>query len=149
MAQVSKKQLPKKVEKRIKSLLTECISACKDEKAAADFIEILLSPTEKVMIAKRIAIGLMLTKDYNPSEIVEAIKVSLGTVYNVKAWLDLKGSGYRKMLKKIAAEDQKRAKRHQELLEGIDSIMPPRPGISWKEHRRRQWQEIEKMEVPF
>ena len=57
----------------------------------------------------------------------------------MKTWLEEKGAEYQSLLKKIAARDEAQA----------SGIFPPRPGINWGEHKRRQWQEANKTKVPF
>ena len=139
MSRVSKRWLDPRVEEKIHRLLVECVVESNNQQAAGNFIDILLTKTEKLMIGKRIAIALMLVKGRTPLEIDEKLKVALPTIYTVKTWLEEKGAEYQSLLKKIAARDEAQA----------SGIFPPRPGINWGEHKRRQWQKANKTKVPF
>lgn len=150
MSRVSKRWLDPKVEEKIHRLLVECIVESSDQKAAGNFIDILLTRTEKLMIGKRIAIALMLVKGRAPLEIDEKLKVALPTIYTVKTWLEEKGAEYQNLLKKIAARDEAQTRIHEErLMEAEGGIFPPRPGINWGEHKRQQWKEAKETKVPF
>jgi len=75
-----------------------------DLKSSADvkeFLTDLLTPTEKVMLAKRLAIALMLIKSYDYSSIRSTLKVSPQTIGSVSLWLKYSGSGYRKSIERI------------------------------------------------
>lgn len=148
MAQISKRWLRPDVENKIRGLLVECVAKCRDQKAASNFIDVLLTDTEKIMIAKRIAIALMLIKGNKAEEIDDRLKVSLGTIYTVKAWLDDKGKEYRDMLISIAKLDISQSREHSDLLdEALNST--PRWGTSWKEAKKIQWQKVKDSKVPF
>ena len=150
MSRASKRWLDPRVEEKIHRLLVECVVESNDQQAAGNFIDILLTRTEKLMIGKRIAIALMLVKGRTPLEIDEKLKVALPTIYTVKTWLEEKGAEYQSLLKKIAVRDEQQARLHQDkLMEAEGGIFPPRPGINWGEHKRRQWQEANKTKVPF
>lgn len=150
MSRVSKRWLDPRVEDKIHRLFVECVVESNDQQAAGNFIDILLTRTEKLMIGKRIAIALMLIKGHTPLEIDEKLKVALPTIYTVKTWLEEKGTEYQALLKKIAARDEQQARLHQDkLMEAEGGIFPPRPGINWREHNRQKWQEVKKTKVPF
>ena len=148
MAQVSKRWLRPDVERKIRGLLVECVARCRDQQSASNFIDVLLTDTEKLMIAKRIAVALMLIKGNKAEEIDDKLKVSLGTVYTVKAWLNDKGREYLDLLIEIAKRDISQSKKHTDLLdEALNSI--PRWGTDWKEAKRNQWQKVKDSKVSF
>lgn len=151
MSRVSRRLLDRDVEEKIYRLLVECVAESKDQNAAGNFIDILLTKTEKLMIGKRIAIALMLVKGYSPIEIDEKLKVSQATVYTVRSWLDEKGAEYYDLLRKIAHRDEGQEKEHRQLRWEADhnGIFPPRRGTNWKEQKRKQWQKAEVSKVPF
>ena len=67
---------------------------------AARLLRDLLSITEVEMIAKRIKIAEMLLNNFTYKEINEALKTSSSTILKVQEWLNISGSGYRKVIKK-------------------------------------------------
>lgn len=148
MSQVSKRLLWPDVEEKIRSLLVECIAKCRDQQVAANFVDVLLTDTEKLMIAKRISIALMLVKGYSAPEIDEKLKVSLGTIYIVKAWLDAKGAQYRDLLVEIAHQDEAQEKEHKFLLDEARNSTP-RWGTNWREAKKQQWKRAKESKVPF
>ena len=105
MPRVSRKVLHPTVKAKIQELLLDCISRCRDQKTSAGFIDDLLTDTEKVMIAKRIAVALMILKGYPSLDIEETLKVSGQTVWMMRAWLSAKGKGYREMLEEVIERD--------------------------------------------
>jgi len=150
MARVSQRWLQPEVKDKIHQLLVECVASCHDQNTAGNFIDVLLTKTEKLMIGKRIAIALMLIKNHTPAEIDEKLKVSQTTVYTVKTWLDEKGKEYRQLIKEIADRDESRQRKYQDLREEAEGgFLPPRPGTNWKELKRSQWQKAKSAKVPF
>lgn len=148
MPQISKRFLDRKVEKKIKSLLPRCVSRCRDIQIASDFIDDLLTGTEKTMIAKRIAIALMLLKEYSVSQIEDTLKVSRTTVYTVATWLQLKGTGYRSLLQKIIKEDKEQEDEHKQAFWELENTTP-RWGTNWKANRKSKWKKLESTKTPF
>lgn len=151
MSRVSRRWLDRDVEEKIHRLLVQCVTESKNQQIAGNFIDVLLTKTEKLMIGKRIAIALMLVKGDSPMEIDEKLKVSLTTVYTVKAWLEEKGAEYHELLLDIAHRDEAQEKTHHELQRDAEepSIFPPRRGTNWKADKRRKWQKAEASKVPF
>lgn len=148
MSHISQLFLKPAVKNKIMSLLPECIADCQDQQTAASFIDDLLTSTEKVMINKRIAIALMILKGYRTRDVEEILKVSLPTIYNVKQWLEYKGSGYRKLLENIIEKDKKLQEQHNQLQWEAENTTPL-PGINWKRAKHRQWEKVEETEIPF
>lgn len=150
MARVSRRFIRPDVEQKIHQLLVECVSESKDQRSAGNFVDVLLTKTEKLMIGKRIAIALMLIKGRDPAEIDEKLKVSQTTVYTVKAWLEEKGNEYRALLKRIADRDETAEKEHHHLVEDAEeSMLLPPAGQNWKSIKRRQWERARATELPF
>lgn len=149
MAQVSSQYIKPEIKDKLKSLLVDCISRCSKVTLAADFVEDLLTNTEKIMISKRIGVALMLLKNIGAREISEKLKVSFPTIYKVKTWLDFKGSGYRTLLESILKEDEAKERAHQTALEETEDSPLWFGKTSWKAKRRQQWERVKQTEVPF
>jgi uncharacterized protein YerC len=149
MPQISKRFVKPAVKEKIDNLFIECIAECRNQKEAANFINVLLTKTEKTVIAKRVAIALMLTKGYTATEIDEKLKVSQATVYTVKYWLEDKGIEIKSILASIAKRDERQESENLDLQREAGSILPPPPGINWKSYRRSQHEKIKETSVAF
>jgi len=148
MSQVSKRWLAKEVEDRIFDVFWQSLASCSTKETVASFLEDLLTPTEKIVLAKRVSIALLLLKGYNYKRINNLLKVSDPTVWTVKLWLKTKGEGYRLVLDKII-KSEKWDNFWQEIEKQIQDILPPRPGTNWSEVRRRQWEKRRAQQKPF
>ncbi len=106
MPQVSKRILHKDVEKRIFSLFWMAITRCKSQEKTIEFLTDLLTPTEQLMLAKRISIAFLLLRGYRYESVMGLLKVSRSTVAFVGLSLKEKGSGYRQILSTIRHNEQ-------------------------------------------
>lgn len=138
MSQISKRRIHPKVEEKIRRLLVESVALCRDQQVAANFLDVLLTSTEKIMIAKRIAIALMLIKGYSAAEIDEKLKVSLTTIASVKTWLDLKGKEYLGLLNELVKQDERGEQEATTLRAEAESFWSLPPKTNWKDQRRDQ-----------
>jgi len=66
------------------------------------FLEDFLSPTEKIMLAKRMAIAILFSKGYDHRTISSMLKVSTTTVNNIARFLNAKTPGYQLLIKKYS-----------------------------------------------
>jgi len=101
MAQVSRRFIKPKVQERIISLFLSSIVLTGSQEAAASFIDDLLTPTEKIVLAKRLSVAFMLLEGYDYESIKDTLKVSSPTIGNVSVWLKVKGNGVRATIRKI------------------------------------------------
>jgi len=90
----------------------------------ASFLEDFLTPTEKMMLAKRLAVAVMLAKGYDYRAIRKTLKVSFHMVANVNLWLKYKGKGYQKVINWILREE-KIEKFWQKVDDVLGDIVPP------------------------
>lgn len=148
MTQVSRRFLQKQVEERILDLFWASLSSLSTKKDVAIFLEDLLSTTEKIMLAKRLAVAFMLLKGYSYPSINNRLKVSDPTIWNVKLGLTHRGKGYNMVISKIMSKE-KWEKFWQDLDFFFEQALPPRPGTNWKEVRRKQWEKRRKQQKPF
>ncbi len=87
------------IEEKVYKVFIESVKNTKTSGEVVDFLNDLLSPVEKIMMAKRVAIAFLLLEDkYTYSEISRIIKVSKGTIAKIHAVFALQGKGYRKTL---------------------------------------------------
>lgn len=148
MSQVSKRYLEKQVEERISDLFWNSLSSLSTKEKVAMFLDDLLSPTEKIMLGKRLAIAFMLLKNYSYPTINKRLKVSDATIWNVKTTLTYKGKGYKMAIENIMNKE-KWEKFWQDLDFFFEQIMPPTRGTDWKEVRKKQWEKRRKQNKPF
>ena len=149
MAQVSSQYIKPEIKDKLNLLLVDCINRCSNSILAADFVDDLLTNTEKIMIAKRIGIALMLLKKVAAREISKTLKVSPPTIYKVKTWLDFKGSGYKTLLESILKEDEAKERAHRTALEETEDSPLWFGKTSWRAKRRQQWERVKSTQVPF
>jgi len=106
MPQVSKYPLSKLTESRLYKLFWETIADLKTAIKVEEFLNDLLTPTEKIMLSKRLAIAVMLLEGYDYVSIRSILRVSPGTIGNISLWLKYSGSGYRKALEKLIRKEK-------------------------------------------
>ena len=99
MARISKYPILKEVYEKIFDLFLETFLQLRSKKRVANFFDEFLTPTEQIMLAKRMAISLLLAKNYNYQDISDILKVSNGTIAEVSMqyW-------YGKYLKSVALQ---------------------------------------------
>ena len=114
MSHISKIHLNKKSEQEILdtfNLVAANIHKVDEMKA---FLDSMLSPTENLMLAKRLAIVLLLSENISLSTISSTLHVTRETVVRIELIYKLKPEGYKMALRKIS--NQKRIKDLKNLL---------------------------------
>ena len=104
MPLVSRRVLSKNTEEKIYHTLWEAISKLKSKEEIRLFLNDLLSPIERIMIAKRLAVAVLLTKGYSYLSIKDMVKVSQETIAKVSITLN-NNSGYKLTINKIAESE--------------------------------------------
>lgn len=106
MPPISKRIVSPKISKNIDDLLINSFSKTRGKNDLLPFISDLLTPTEKIMVSKRLAIAfLLLKKDIDQRQIAKVLKVSTGTISRVNIVLNTEGTGYRSVLNKILKDE--------------------------------------------
>ena len=100
MTQVSKFKLDRKIQDTLLKNLLTVISKLNKEDQAKLFLDDLLTRTEKIVLAKRLAIALMLQSGKSYSEIKEILKVSSSTIGVINNRLNT-GSGYKLVIGRL------------------------------------------------
>lgn len=137
MAQVSKYPIHKDVEKRIFEIFKTTISSLKDQEEIEEFLEDFLSPVEKIMLAKRLSIAVLLAKGYSYPTIASILRVTPTTIATVSLSLKYSGKGYKKMVGKILRDEKTDA--FWEKVEDFLSYIPDSKGSSWV-YQRQEYQ---------
>jgi len=106
MTRVSKKPLKENTFNEIIDTLWEVVAELDDKELAGDFLKIFLSKAEKVMLAKRLAIAVMIQSGFGPIDISQTLKVSTATVRDVSYKLEKEefGKVTKKFMSKFKSE---------------------------------------------
>lgn len=135
MPQVSRFKLRKVIEERIFEAFYASLAKKRTKDEVKKILDDLLTPTERIMLAKRLAIALLLLQSYDYRSIRDFLNVSYGTIGRIANWLKVGGAGFRETLEKLENQDQWRR-----LLEKIATIytkITPAP-YSLKYHRLKK-----------
>lgn len=98
MPQVSKNQLDPKTKAQIDNDFYRTLIGLKSRGEARDFLEGLLTPTEKIMLSKRLGIAILLARGLPYRTIMDILKVSNATIGRVSTWLKTAGKEFGKAL---------------------------------------------------
>ena len=82
------------------------ITEIKTKKDAANFVRDLFTPSESLMITRRIEIAKLLLSGWNYEEISKKLKVGTNTINNVNRWLYTGFGGYLKELRKTKTKKE-------------------------------------------
>lgn len=116
MSQLSKRPLNKETEKRIYDIFTHVLADATSKEDITALLYDFLTPTERVMLPKRLSIAYLLIKGYDQRAISQYLKVSFTTITKVSSALKNGGKGYRTMLERMATKEA-----FHSLLETIES----------------------------
>ena len=106
MTQVSKFKLDRKIQDTLLKNLLTVISKLNKEDQAKLFLDDLLTRTEKIVLAKRLAIALMLESGKSYEEIKDLLKVSSSTIGVINNRLN-SGSGYKLVINHLQKMESK------------------------------------------
>jgi len=106
MTQVSRYPISKKIYERILEIFFGILVKIKTKSEAKRFIQDFLTPTEQVMLAKRLAIAFLLEKDYDHRTICKVLRVSVATIARVNLAKKYGGEGYQKMIQKLIKDER-------------------------------------------
>lgn len=148
MSQVSKRSINKKVQDKIFDLFILCLVFSDNKETANLLTNDLFTPTERIMLSKRISIAYMLFQGYDYDSISQVLKVSRTTIGKVSYWLKEKGKGFRQIIEKI-----KRKEKVKRLLDDIHEsfldILTSSKGQKWSDRKKDLWLTKMKNKQPF
>ena len=101
MGRISRRKLNTLLEKRLYQLFWQHLADLKTTDLVEEFLHSLLTHTEQVMLAKRLAISVLLSRGFSYQDIDETLKVSKSTIATIQRQLLAGASGYVKAVKKI------------------------------------------------
>ncbi len=105
MSQVSKYPIRKDVYEEIFETLLETIAGLTTKKEVSAFFNEFLTPTERIMFAKRLATGLLIAKGYDYREICDLLKVSTATISSYSTFYKY-GTGYKEVINKVLRDEK-------------------------------------------
>ena len=143
MTKVSKYPLNKSIENRVFELFYKSIADLKTSNQVQEFFIEFLTPTEQIMLAKRLAIALMLNRHYTYSSIVDFLKVSPDTIGMISYWLKTRGVAFQRVINKIV-KDEKEEEFWDNLEELFHIAIIPRPGTDWSKASKDRFQGLRK-----
>ena len=128
MVRISRFRLSNEVYDKLFVLLFEVIGKRRNKKEFNDILFDLLSPVERIMIAKRVVIIYLLMKEIDYRDICQVLKVSNGTVSKFRLIME-KSQGIVPALKSILKEE----KVILFIEELFNDLFPPgKYGVNWK-----------------
>ena len=101
MPHISKKRPDPQVLKKILFFFKAVVTDLKTEEETASFLDSLLTNTEKLLLAKRLAMVILIKEGVSETQIVETLKTTYATVEKMKLMLDKKMGGYQIGLGKL------------------------------------------------
>lgn len=105
MPHVSKVKLDQKIEKDLIKTLEFVLTKLTKEEEMNRFLLSLLTPTERLMLAKRLAMTVLLKENLPDSHISATLKVTRATITKMQLFLEARGQGYDYALKKLENEE--------------------------------------------
>ncbi|MDO8461171.1 MAG: Trp family transcriptional regulator [bacterium] len=150
MTQVSKYPISKEVYDRIFEIFLKVLVKIKDPIEAEEVTQSLLTPTERIMLAKRLSIAFLLAKGYKFREIQKVIKVSLATVASVNFVRQYGSVGYKKIIEKIMQEEKVRDFLEKAVIKILSApASSTKGGGTWRYLKQEVEKEKEKNRKPF
>lgn len=125
MPHISKKKLDKKTLGKIFSKFVRVLSRAQNEKGLALILDELLTETERIMLAKRLSIALMLSGNIPQHRIAEVLCVSPSTVTRMSLAVE---RGQYDFIRNISQKDKVDLEKIIWLLLTAGGLMPPRLG---------------------
>lgn len=105
--QVSKYPLDTDIKARTMEVFYQTLADLRNPKEVEKFLNDLLTSTELIMVSKRLAIGILLTKEYDYRAISWILKVSTATVGKIAVWSKTsEGKYFKKVVERILARER-------------------------------------------
>lgn len=136
MSQVSKYPIAREVEERIFEIFSKTVADLRDRNEIEEFLCDFLSPVEKIMLAKRLSIAVLLSRGYGYNDIRKVLRVSPPTIAQVAISLKYAGKGYKRVVDKLLKEE-KMEDFWQKIEDVIADLIPPK-GHNWSYWRKER-----------
>jgi uncharacterized protein YerC len=104
MPQVSRIKLDKKAEDQLVKTLELVLAKLSREEEMKDFLLSLLTPTERIMLAKRLAMTILINEGLSDSNISSSLNLTRATISKMRLFLEVRGEGFKHALRKLENE---------------------------------------------
>ena len=104
MPHVSRRKLKPTDEKRLFDTLLTVLKKINKDEDMEGFLFSLLSETEKIMLAKRLAAIILIKENLSDMDIADRLCITRETVLRIKAQMQIRGNGHEIALKKLEEE---------------------------------------------
>lgn len=118
MPKVSQNPLPPERKKEIMDALIRTLAKINNDSLLKRFLDDLLTPTEKLMLGKRLMVAVLLQRGYSYGAVCRALKMSKTTVHLIQRELLKSGEGYKKIFDLFFRES-----RGQKILDAIEQFL--------------------------
>lgn len=128
MGRVSKSKLHEQQLREITDHFSYLISSLHASSEIENFFSDFLTKEEKVMLAKRLVLFMMIKRGYSPSAIQSALHMSYETVRNYTNQLSYKNQQFQKTIERLMKREKTKEfwKRVEKLLKPLDLAMKAR-----------------------
>lgn len=106
MSQISKYPISEVVYERILDIFFKALIDIQTKGEARQFLGDFLTPTERIMLAKRLAIAFLLEKEYDYEIIRKTLRVSTPTIAAVNRIRKYGGRGFQRIIRKLLVEEK-------------------------------------------
>lgn len=120
MPRISRSRLQQKSLEEITEHFSYLISSLTKSDEIENFFSGFLTKEEKIMLAKRLVLFMMLKKAYSPQEIQATLHLSYETVRTYRDHLDLKSSAFHKTIDRLIKREKT-----NEFFKKVDQLLKP------------------------
>jgi hypothetical protein len=142
MSRVSRFKVDSSLENLITSQFWNFLGKVNGSKVSSDFFNDFLTNSEKIMLSKRFATLVLLSRNKTPTKIQNSIHVTFSTIGIVSAWLKNAKPETQKLILNISKE-----KDWEAIFDKIDELLdkiPPHRHSDWKEEYVKRRKESNK-----
>ncbi len=111
MAKVKVYSIPKKERYQLVGEFFDIVAQLKTKQEIIDFFIGVLTPSESLMMARRIQVAKLLAEDESYAIVKEKMKVSPKTIQSVYHWLNERDEAYKKLILKYLKTSEKKKKK--------------------------------------
>ncbi|MDP3997128.1 MAG: Trp family transcriptional regulator [Candidatus Andersenbacteria bacterium] len=97
MAKYDYRKLKTKEREKITGQLVKAFSKANSKQEVQQFIDQLLTPSEKIMLGRRIQVARLLIRGYTYVEIRQKLKAGISTIKSVDGWLEMTVPDYQEL----------------------------------------------------
>lgn len=106
MPKVSQNPLSAERKKEVTEAFIRTLAKISDDRLLARFLTDLLTPTEQLMLSKRLMVAVLLQRGWSYGAVCRALKMSKTTVHLIQRDLVKSGEGYRKVFELLFRESR-------------------------------------------